>query len=163
MVSPTWWTWVWASSRSWWWTGKPGLLQSMGLQRVGHELNWLTDWIKCWQSINYPVYSSTLTNARPHSTAHPRELEIKSRSKVVNLWSGLNNFCLTLLVFSFCLTFCFSFFLVCGKWSKNFYWLFAQFHSILFILQSFHLHFQKVTIHLFIIFKWQKFWPCYRC
>ena len=29
--------WVWASSWSWWWTGKPGLLQSMGLQRVGHD------------------------------------------------------------------------------------------------------------------------------
>ena len=38
-----WWTWVWAT-RSWWWTGKPGVLQSMGLQRGGHnwatELNW---------------------------------------------------------------------------------------------------------------------------
>ena len=34
----------WASSGSWWWTGKPGMLQSMGLQRVSHdwatELNW---------------------------------------------------------------------------------------------------------------------------
>ena len=30
MASPTWRTWVWASSRSWWWTGKPGVLQSMG-------------------------------------------------------------------------------------------------------------------------------------
>ena len=38
------WTWVWVSSRSWWWTWKPGVLQSMGLQRVTHdwaiELNW---------------------------------------------------------------------------------------------------------------------------
>ena len=34
------WTWVWASSRSWWWTGKSGVLQSMGLQRVGHS--WVT-------------------------------------------------------------------------------------------------------------------------
>ena len=37
-------TWVWVSSRSWWWTGRPGVLQSMGSQRVGHnwatELNW---------------------------------------------------------------------------------------------------------------------------
>ena len=43
-VSLTWWTWVWVGSRSWWWTGKPGMLQSMGSQRVGHEwvtkLNW---------------------------------------------------------------------------------------------------------------------------
>ena len=38
------WTWVWASSRSWWWTEKPGLLQFIGCQRVRHdwgtELNW---------------------------------------------------------------------------------------------------------------------------
>ena len=44
MASPTQWTWVWASSGSWWWTGKPGVLQSMGLQRVRHdwetEVNW---------------------------------------------------------------------------------------------------------------------------
>ena len=41
MASPIWWTWVWVSSRSWWWTGKPGMLQSMGLQRVRHD--WLTE------------------------------------------------------------------------------------------------------------------------
>ena len=33
LASLTWWTWVWASSRSWWRTGKPGVLQSMGSQR----------------------------------------------------------------------------------------------------------------------------------
>ena len=41
MASPTQWTWVWVSSRSWWWTGKPGMLQSMGSQRVRH--NWMTE------------------------------------------------------------------------------------------------------------------------
>ena len=41
--------WVWASSRSWWWTGKPGMLQSMGLQRVGQD--WVTDWTELnWTS-----------------------------------------------------------------------------------------------------------------
>ena len=44
MASLTRWTWVWASSSFWWWTGKPGVLQSMGWQRVRHngatELNW---------------------------------------------------------------------------------------------------------------------------
>ena len=44
MASPTWWTWVWVNSGSWWWTGKPGVLRFMGSQRVGHdwvtELNW---------------------------------------------------------------------------------------------------------------------------
>ena len=41
MAPPTQWTWVWASSGKWWRTGKPGVLQSMGLQRVGH--NWATE------------------------------------------------------------------------------------------------------------------------
>ena len=42
---PTQWTWVLKNSSSWWWTGRPGMLQSMGWQRVGHdwatELNWI--------------------------------------------------------------------------------------------------------------------------
>ena len=38
MASMTQWTWVWANSRGWWRTGKPGVLQSMGLQRVRHHL-----------------------------------------------------------------------------------------------------------------------------
>ena len=37
LASPTQGTWVWASSGSWWWTGRPGVLQSMGLQRVRHD------------------------------------------------------------------------------------------------------------------------------
>ena len=37
MASPTQWTWVCTSSRSWWWTGKPDVLQSMGSQRVRHD------------------------------------------------------------------------------------------------------------------------------
>ena len=41
MASPTPWTWVSTSSRRWWWTGKPDVLQSMGSQRVGHGwVNW---------------------------------------------------------------------------------------------------------------------------
>ena len=44
MASLTRWRRVWVNSRSWWWTGRPGVLQFMGLQRVGHdwatELNW---------------------------------------------------------------------------------------------------------------------------
>ena len=41
MASSTGWTWVWVNSRSWWWTGRPGVLQFMGSQRVRHNwLNW---------------------------------------------------------------------------------------------------------------------------
>ena len=45
-------TWVWVNSRSWWWTGRPGVLQFMGSQRVGHD--WVTE--LNWKKIN-PDYS----------------------------------------------------------------------------------------------------------
>ena len=52
MASPTQWTWVWVNSRSWWWTGRPGMLQSMGSQSRTR----LSDWTelnrkcnKCWR------------------------------------------------------------------------------------------------------------------
>ena len=48
MASPTQWAWVWVDSGSWWWTGRPGVLRFMELQRVGHdwptELNWTEQW-----------------------------------------------------------------------------------------------------------------------
>ena len=42
MASPPRWTWVWANSGCWWWTGRPGMLRSMGSRRAGHTewLNW---------------------------------------------------------------------------------------------------------------------------
>ena len=44
MASPIRWMWVWVNSGSWWWTGRPGMLQFMGSQRVIHDwttqLNW---------------------------------------------------------------------------------------------------------------------------
>ena len=51
MAAPTRWTWVWASSGGWWWTRNPGMLQSMGLQKVGQdwatELNWIQEMSQC--------------------------------------------------------------------------------------------------------------------
>ena len=59
MASLTQWTWVWVDSSSWWWTGRPGVLQSMGSQRVGHdwatELNWYDTYL-----IRSGVYSASL-------------------------------------------------------------------------------------------------------
>ena len=50
MASPIQWAWVWANSGSLWWTGRPGVLQFMGSQRVGYnwatELNWTTVWVR---------------------------------------------------------------------------------------------------------------------
>ena len=47
MASPVQRTWVWVNSRSWWWTGRPGMLQFMGSQRVWHD--WTTElkWTEC--------------------------------------------------------------------------------------------------------------------
>ena len=53
MASLTRWMWVWVNSQSCWWTGRPGVLQFMGSQRVGHdwvtELNWI--WVGLIQSV----------------------------------------------------------------------------------------------------------------
>ena len=65
MASLTRWMWVWMNSRSWWWTGRPGVLQFIGLQRVGHkwltELNWtdpfVTPWTVCHQFLLFMGFS----------------------------------------------------------------------------------------------------------
>ena len=58
MASPTQWTWVWVISRSWWWTGKTGMLQSMGPQSQTR----LSDWTKLnWVlliTMNFPSFYS---------------------------------------------------------------------------------------------------------
>ena len=70
MTSPTRWTWVWASSGSWWWTGKPGMLQSMKSQRVGHdwatELNWGLPWLADTAFQSLPPSPTTLPWFSPH-------------------------------------------------------------------------------------------------
>ena len=84
MASLTRWTWIWASSGSWWWTGKPGVLQSMVLQRVRYdwvtELNWTEHSIQCllflhvtviltsWFSLSYGKWNSH--SFFPYSTSH---------------------------------------------------------------------------------------------
>ena len=59
MASPTQWRWVWVNSRSWWWTGRPGVLQSMGSQRVRHD--WATElnWIVHCKYVPYLLYAFT--------------------------------------------------------------------------------------------------------
>ena len=60
MASPTQWTWVWVNSGSWWWIGRPGELQFMGLQRVGHdwatELNWTESLFSCYLDFKLAVF-----------------------------------------------------------------------------------------------------------
>ena len=56
MASPTRCVWVWVNSGSWWWTGRPGVLQFMGSQRVGHdwatELNWTESFQTRFSTLN---------------------------------------------------------------------------------------------------------------
>ena len=61
MASPIRWTWVWVDSGSWWWTERPGVLQFMGSQRVGHdwatELNWTDNHYLCfWPTISSNIF-----------------------------------------------------------------------------------------------------------
>ena len=53
IASPTQWTLVWGNSRRWWWTGRPGVLQSVGSQKVGHS--WVTEQQQMSLAIGFPV------------------------------------------------------------------------------------------------------------
>ena len=60
MASPIQWAWVWVNSVSWWWTGGPDRLQSMWLQRVGHD--WATELRSRWEALyqRYAVIPRTM-------------------------------------------------------------------------------------------------------
>ena len=53
MASPTWRTWVWESSGSWWWIGRPGVLQSMGSQNQTRLSDWTepNGWLNGWKEL----------------------------------------------------------------------------------------------------------------
>ena len=80
MASPTQWMWVLVNSRSWWWTGKPGVLQSRGLQRVGHdwgtELNW-TD------PSQYPCRKMSMDRGAWRATVH----EVTKNQTCLSEWA----------------------------------------------------------------------------
>ena len=88
MASPTQWTWVWINSGSWWWTARPGVLQSMGSQRVRHNewLNWtelcvLSHWIR-WQT------------SKEFLTWERKTEALKKVMRIVTFWHCYNWHCL---------------------------------------------------------------------
>ena len=85
MASLTWWTWIWAISGSWWWTRKPGMLQSMGWQRVRHEwateLNWI---LKQQYKCHYCILKAFTINRKNN------RLKFKSNFKFHNCISKHN-------------------------------------------------------------------------
>ena len=68
MASPTQWTWIWTNSRRWWRTGKPGILQSTGLQRH--------DWVTEQQLRNLQASPNNSHNFQVHSPSYLPPLEI---------------------------------------------------------------------------------------
>ena len=58
MASLTIWTWVWVNSGSWWWTGRPGMLWSMGWQRDGHD--WVTE-LNCTELIRWTFVGKVMS------------------------------------------------------------------------------------------------------
>ena len=74
MASLTQWTWVWVNSRSWWWMERPGVLQSMGSQRVRHDwatkLNWTELALSSFIFIRRLFSSSLLSAIRTVTSAY---------------------------------------------------------------------------------------------
>ena len=93
MASLNRWTWVWASSGSWWWTGRPGLLQSMGSQTVRRD--WATELIRVnhvpkpgLQDIlfNKVIMSVPVKGHQPWWKCMLYELELTVRDAVMDSW-----------------------------------------------------------------------------
>ena len=84
MASSTQWIWIWASSGSWWWTGRPGVLRFMGSQRVGHDWETELNWTMC---VCVCVFLCISRFATPGTVACQAPLSIEfSRQEH---WSGL--------------------------------------------------------------------------
>ena len=77
MASPTQWTWVWVNSGSWWWTGRPSVLWSMGSQRVGHD--WATK-LKCTGLFSFFSVQDTVSG----------EIHLESLEGSVGSWIKLD-------------------------------------------------------------------------
>ena len=102
MASLTQWTWISVNSRSWWWTGRPGVLRFMGSQRVGHD--WVTDLIwsdlKPTDKLLERCTSVETTWVSKEEEAGSRSVYLKSHCSYVSLFfpqtltefSGLRQF-----------------------------------------------------------------------
>ena len=92
MASPTRWTWVWVSSGRWWWTGKPGVLQPMGSQRVRHdwvtELNSLSHYsqLKGFSLSFLPPLNSQMNQAMMHPGSKSVKTDRKPAYKKPVVW-----------------------------------------------------------------------------
>ena len=91
MTSLTQWTWVWASSRSWRWTGKPGVLQTMGSQ----SRTWLSDWTEWLNFENTNAMGFTECNSKPKLELYYAAILLQlfiSTKILISLWFSCMNF-----------------------------------------------------------------------
>ena len=86
MALPTQWTWVWASSGSWWWTGRPGMLWSMGSQKLDRteRLNWdkIGGILKLLSAWREPGHPSPRLNNIPNFTWKSKQHYHETRSAI---------------------------------------------------------------------------------
>ena len=125
MASLTQWTWVWVNSRSWWWTRRPGMLQSMGSQRVGH------DWATKQQSDDgwdWPRFYH-------HVLSFPHSILLYFLKSFLNIIGMFKCFCF----FFFTRFENFRIFFRLHSW----WWLFKNFENT-----YFHLHYIHTHIHI---------------
>ena len=94
MASLTQWAWVWASSGSWWWTGRPGVPQSMGLQRVRHE--WVTElngWLRTTMALrsdcDRALKSLTYLHSSEKNFASPWNRATKTYETILSSMTGV--------------------------------------------------------------------------
>ena len=82
MASPTQWTWVRVDSRSWWWTGRPGVLWFLESQRVGNDWATELDWTGAPHL--HPLLSSTPASDR--SASHNTNVFLLHKTNIISFF-----------------------------------------------------------------------------
>ena len=88
IASLTQWTWVWVNSGSWWWTDRPGVLQSMGSQSRTRLSDWTTV-MRLWQQI-YVLFSHSVMSdsVTPWTAARQASLSLSTSCSLLRLMSA---------------------------------------------------------------------------
>ena len=86
MASPTPWMWVWVNSGSWWWTGRPGVLQSMGSQRVG--LDWATELNRNLQVTKGKSQAAYWPNDKPKGLSANTVVNVSDKMVTTKSWKS---------------------------------------------------------------------------
>ena len=96
IASLTQWTWVWVNSGKWWWTGRPGMLDSIGPQRV--RCHWVTE--LNWTDRLYRYKTLIFKNILFHKEFQKKdEMLVEALSngehwanrKIIKIWKGLTD------------------------------------------------------------------------